>query len=47
MASQLGKRYECPDCGTSVLCIKAGEGVLHCCTQEMKEQQPRKLPSSD
>ena len=26
MASQLGKRYKCPTCGTEILCIKAGPG---------------------
>ena len=31
MANQLGKRYTCPECGSSVLCTKAGEGVINCC----------------
>ena len=47
MANQLGKRYECKVCGSMVLCTKAGEGVIHCCDQEMELQQPRNLPSSD
>ena len=47
MANQLGRRYECPECGTMVLCTKAGDGAIQCCSQEMKVQQPRKLPSSD
>ena len=47
MANQLGKRYECPVCGTTVLCTKAGDGASYCCDQEMTMQQPRKLPSSD
>jgi hypothetical protein len=47
MANQLGKRYVCPNCGSSVLCTKAGEGVARCCDAEMELQQPRKLPSSD
>jgi hypothetical protein len=47
MANQLGKRYVCPRCGSSVLCTKAGAGVVHCCDTEMELQQPRKLPSSD
>ncbi len=45
--SQLGKRYKCEVCGTEVLCTKAGEGVLVCCGQEMKVQEPKPLPSSD
>lgn len=47
MANQLGKRYLCPKCGTTLLCTKAGEGIAHCHDQEMELQQPRKLPSSD
>ena len=47
MANQLGRRYTCPQCGSSVLCTKTGEGVIYCCEQEMELQQLRKLPSSD
>ena len=47
MANQLGKRYVCPTCGSSVLCTKSGEGVINCCEIEMELQEPRKLPSSD
>jgi desulfoferrodoxin-like iron-binding protein len=47
MPNQLGRRYECPECGTTVLCTKAGDGNLVCCAKEMVMQQPRKLPSSD
>ncbi len=47
MASQLGKRYKCLVCGTEILCVKAGEGVMICCGQEMEVQEPRTIPSSD
>ena len=47
MANQLGKRYVCAECGSSVLCTKSGEGEVCCCEAEMELQQPRKLPSSD
>jgi len=47
VASELGKRYRCEACGTEVLCLKAGEGVVTCCEQEMKVQEPRPIPSSD
>ena len=47
MANQLGKRYTCAECGSSVLCTKTGEGVINCCDSEMEIQEPRKLPSSD
>jgi hypothetical protein len=47
MANQLGKRFECTVCGTEVLCTKAGEGVVECCSQEMQLKQPRPLASAD
>lgn len=47
MANQLGKRYRCDECGTMVLCTKAGEGAIQCCAGTMEVQEPRKLPSSD
>ena len=47
MASQLGKRYHCQVCETEVLCVKAGQGALTCCDQEMETQEPRQIPSSD
>lgn len=47
MANELGKRYQCPSCGTQILCTKAGEGAICCCEQEMEIQQAKKLPSSD
>ena len=47
MASQLGRRYRCDECGTTVLCTKGGTGTIRCHGAEMVVQQPRKLPSSD
>ena len=47
MANQLGKRYTCATCGSSVLCTKSGEGEIYCCEAVMELQEPRKLPSSD
>ena len=47
MANELGKRYICGNCGSSVLCTKAGEGEINCCEAQMELQEPRKLPSSD
>lgn len=47
MSNELGKRYECPVCGTNTLCTKAGTGAAVCCGKEMAIQEPRKLPSSD
>ena len=47
MANQLGRRDDCDTCGTTVLCTKAGEGIIKCHKADMELQQPRKLPSSD
>ncbi|UCB43684.1 MAG: hypothetical protein JSV77_03290 [Dehalococcoidales bacterium] len=47
MTSQLGKRYRCQTCGTEILCVKAGDGEVTCCGQEVELQQPKAIPSSD
>ena len=47
MASQLGKRYTCEVCGTEILCVKAGDGGVTCCDQEIAIQEPKTVPSSD
>lgn len=45
--NQLGKRYQCEECKTEILCTKAGEGTAECCGKEMKAQEAKPLPSSD
>jgi hypothetical protein len=47
MANQLGKRYQCEQCGTEVLCNKPGNGTVECCDSQMKLKEPKPLPSSD
>ena len=47
MANQIGRRYQCEECGTTVLCTKAGDGTIQCHDAEMVVQQARRLPSSD
>jgi desulfoferrodoxin-like iron-binding protein len=47
VANQLGKRYRCPKCGTEILCTKAGNGEIVCCTEPMKTQEAKPIPSSD
>ena len=47
MAVTLGRRYQEDKSGIQVLCTKAGEGTLLADEEEMKEQKPRALPSSD
>jgi hypothetical protein len=45
--SALGKRYECQNCGSIVLCIKSGPAELECCDQLMYEKSMEQLPSGD
>jgi hypothetical protein len=47
MASALGKRYTCEECGAQVLIVKSGEGALECHGKEMEIAAPKPLPSSD
>lgn len=47
MAVTLGRRYADEKSGVQVLATKAGEGVLMADEEELKEQKPRALPSSD
>ncbi len=47
MANQLGKRFECPECGTEILCTKGGNGAVKCCGQPMPLKEPKPLPSAD
>lgn len=44
---QLGKRYECAQCGTIVLCFRPGSGGLTCCGEPMRERSMEQLPSGD
>ena len=47
MANQLGKRFQCTECSTEVLCIKAGDGGIQCCSKPMELMLPKVLPSAD
>ncbi len=47
MPNELGKRYQCSNCGATVLCTGAGDGQVHCCERPMELLQPRQLPSPD
>ena len=33
VANQMGKRYQCPKCGSEFIVTKAGDGALVCCGQ--------------
>jgi hypothetical protein len=45
--NQLGKRYECPECGASLICTKAGTGRVTCHGSPMALVTAKPLPSSD
>ena len=47
MPNNLGKRYECAECGGTVLVTKAGDGGIECHGQPMGLMQAKPLPSSD
>jgi desulfoferrodoxin-like iron-binding protein len=36
MATQVGKRYVCEQCGSEMLVTRAGEGELSCCGRPMQ-----------
>lgn len=45
--SKLGKRYECRECGTTVLCVRPGPEEFQCCGQQVTEMTMQELPSGD
>lgn len=47
MANQLGKRFECKECGLEILCTKAGEGTIQCHGKDMEIKQSVALPTAD
>ncbi len=47
MSNELGRRLVCEECGTEVLCTKAGEGAVACCGKDMQLKQAKPLPSAD
>jgi hypothetical protein len=47
LANDLGKRYECKNCGTQVLCTKKGDGEVKCCGVPMDRLEPKPLPAAD
>jgi transcription elongation factor Elf1 len=47
MGNQLGKRFQCENCSSEVLCIKGGDGEIECCGKAMELMVPKVLPSAD
>ena len=46
-ANQVGKKYECPTCGLTVMCVRKGAGRFTCHGTPMELQGAKPLPSSD
>ncbi|PIU55593.1 MAG: desulfoferrodoxin [Chloroflexi bacterium CG07_land_8_20_14_0_80_51_10] len=36
MANEVGKRYQCPKCGTELIVTRGGEGAVKCCGEPMQ-----------
>jgi hypothetical protein len=47
MATQIGKRYECEECGGTYLIVKGGDGTIECHGAPVVQQTAKPLPSSD
>lgn len=45
--NQVGKRYECDQCGTQLMCVKPGAGRFQCHEAPMALMVTKPLPSSD
>jgi desulfoferrodoxin-like iron-binding protein len=45
--NQVGKRYVCAHCGSTVICVKPGTGRFHCHGDPMQQLLAKPLPSSD
>ena len=45
--TKLGKRYECEECKTVVLCLKPGPEDFECHRKRMAEKKMEELPSGD
>ena len=43
MATKVGEKYQCRECGLVVEVIEAGAGMLYCCDEIMRVEKP-KLP---
>lgn len=43
----MGKRYEDPESGVEVLCVKAGAGTLSIAGRPLSFKEAKSLPSSD
>jgi hypothetical protein len=45
--NELGKRYQCATCEATMLCIKAGTGIVCCDGAPVPLLAAKTLPSSD
>jgi hypothetical protein len=47
VASEIGKRYSCPECRGLYLVVKRGDGTIECHGHAAELQAAKPLPSSD
>jgi hypothetical protein len=47
VANEIGKRYECVECGALYLVVKRGDGTIECHGVPAVQQAAKQLPSSD
>ena len=38
MANQIGKRYQCSNCGAELIVTKGGNGTVQCCNKPMEQK---------
>ena len=43
----VGKRYRCAQCGTEVICVRAGAGGVGCHDRPMELLSAKPLPATD
>ncbi|MGI6555289.1 MAG: desulfoferrodoxin FeS4 iron-binding domain-containing protein [Bacillota bacterium] len=41
MATKVGEKYQCRECGLVVEVIEAGAGMLYCCDEIMRVEKPK------
>ena len=41
MATKVGQKYECRECGLIIKVVEEGAGMLYCCDEPMKVEKPK------
>lgn len=43
----IGKRYQCAQCGSELICVRGGSGAITCHATPMELLAPKPLPATD